>query len=315
MKPQTLRLTMIFIPLSLLLTGCAALKPQDTTRLQQLNDPIVWVQSVEKGGLRADLLMVKPAVPGPHPAVIVHPGIGETAMDQRQLLERLARQGYLAAAVDYRRRIDGELQSLTLPWRNPGDARLALDALLQHPLVNSDQVLALGFSLGGAHTLVMAAQAPELKAAVVYYPMVDFNRWVTKRKESSLFWRLAFRVMRWQYDAEDKRHNDQTHFQLLARYSAINHVNTVRAPVLIIHGDRDTTAPLQDSRRFLQDMTEAGSTPTQLMVVNNAPHAFDARPSTETARAWRATLDWFNQYATTSATTVARNQLETATMP
>lgn len=254
-----------------------------------------WNESVEKGHLRINLAWAKPMFPGPHPTIIVHPGIGERALDAVDTAVQLARSGYLAVAVDYERRIQGDFQTTTLPWRERSDELDAFNHIVSNPLVDRKNIAALGFSLGGAHTLLMASAAPAIKSVVVYYPMSDFEDWVAERNKS-FFWRLVFRFARWDYNAESEHHNDYTHKALLRFYSAVNRSASIQAPVLIVHGDEDRIAPLKHSQRLFEELRNKNQNEVDFMVLNGAGHAFDKQASPHTRKAWTATLSWFHRH-------------------
>jgi dipeptidyl aminopeptidase/acylaminoacyl peptidase len=234
-----------------------------------------------------------PMQPGPHPTVIVHPGHRQVAAELRPLLAALAAEGYLAVAVDYLRLIHDEYTATMFPWRKPDDSRRVLALILNNPLVDRERVATLGFSLGGAHSLILAANNPEIRTVIAYYPMTDFPGWVAQRKQN-LFWQMVFSVMRWEYNAESAQHNDSSHQRLLAGYSAINHIDEIQAPVLLIHGDKDAIAPLQHSRRLQRALSQHG-TNSQLLVLPDADHGFNLHPSAQTTRSWNATLEWLRQ--------------------
>jgi acetyl esterase/lipase len=62
--------------------------------------------------------------------------------------------------------------------------------------------------------------------------------------------------------------------QLLARASPVTYVTRDAAPFLIMHGDRDTVVPLEQSRLLYERLTAAGAR-AQLVVVRNAEHGFE----------------------------------------
>jgi dipeptidyl aminopeptidase/acylaminoacyl peptidase len=273
------------------ITGCSA-----TTARNSQGAVIHWSQQLTEAPLQLRLEWAMPMRPGPYPTVIVHPGSRQVAADLRPQLDALALQGYLAVAVDYLRLIRGEYTATLFPWRERGDSQRALALILDNPLVDRGRVATLGFSLGGAHSLLLAASNPEIRAVVAYYPMTDFPGWVAERKHN-IFWRMIFSVMRWEYNGESSQHSEASYQRLLARYSAINQADRIRAPVLIIHGDEDEVAPLYDSRRLTRALNHNATT-SQLLVIHNAAHGFNLHPSAQTARSWEATLEWLGRYLT-----------------
>lgn len=273
------------------ITGCSA-----TNARYSQGEVIHWSQQLTEAPLQLRLEWAMPMRPGPYPTVIVHPGSRQVATDLRPVLDALALQGYLAVAVDYLRLIHGDYTATLFPWREPHDSRRALALILDNPLVDRGRVATIGSSLGGAHSLLLAAGNPEIRAVVAYYPMTDFPGWVAERRQQ-LWWRMIFSVMRWEYNGESAQHNEASYQRLLARYSAINQAEQIQVPVLIIHGDQDEVAPLQDSQRLTRALNHNGTT-SQLLVIHNAAHGFNLHPSAQTARSWNATLEWLGRYLT-----------------
>lgn len=292
MKRHTVLLPLLATLILLGITGCSATTPRDSQ-----GQVIHWSQQLTEAPLQLRLEWAMPMRPGPYPTVIVHPGSRQVAADLRPVIEALALQGYLAVAVDYLRLIHGKYTTTMFPWRERGDSRRALELILDNPLIDRGRVATIGFSLGGAHSLLLAASNPEVRTVVAYYPMTDFPGWVAERKHN-IFWQMIFSLMRWDYNAESAQHNEASYQRLLTRYSAINQTEQIQVPVLIIHGDQDEVAPLQDSRRLTRALNHNGAN-NQLLVIHNAGHGFNLHPSAQSARSWNATLEWLGRYLTT----------------
>jgi dipeptidyl aminopeptidase/acylaminoacyl peptidase len=275
------------------LYGCSSLPDmhQDTG-----NESIMsWEQSISINDLRANLLWTKPVTSGPYPTIIVHPGIRETADDMRGLLVDLAKQGYLAVAIDYQRRIDGNWTFSHVPLRKEIEVDFVIDHIAQSPFVDDTNIALLGFSLGGAHSLRFAARNPSIKAVVVYYPMTDFIDWMDS-VEKNFIWKFAITQLKQVYLAESDQHTEFTHRELLSRYSAINFVDKINAPVLVIHGDKDLISPLYHSENLISGLQKNGNTNTKLVVVKDTPHAFNFKRTETSVQSWYASLSWINRH-------------------
>ncbi len=275
----------------LVLTGCSATIPSMHTGDETLS----WSQQVTDPALKLEMEWAKPMQSGPHPTVIVHPGRGQSASDLRGVIKDLAHHGYLAVAVDYKRMINGDYQKTMFPWRQRADSKRALEIILDSPLVDHRRVATLGFSLGGAHSLLLAANNPEIQAVIAYYPMTDFPDWISER-EKNPFWRLIFNFAQWNYNAESPLHSEETHLRLLSEYSAINHTDRIRVPVLIIHGDEDGISPLHHSEQLQQELNGSGYERSSLIVVRNAGHGFNVRRSEQSELSWNSTLSWLDRH-------------------
>ncbi|HEY7326657.1 MAG TPA: alpha/beta fold hydrolase [Gemmataceae bacterium] len=88
-----------------------------------------------------------------------------------------------------------------------------------------------------------------------------------------------------------KRITDESRIQELLRdISPISHVSPDDPPTLIIHGDKDTLVPLQQSQRMVAKLKEAG-VPNNLIVKKDCGHGWiTILKDTETL------ADWFDRY-------------------
>ncbi|MCH8800425.1 MAG: dienelactone hydrolase family protein [Chloroflexi bacterium] len=122
----------------------------------------------------------RPTLPGPHPAIVVvheNRGLLPHFLD---LTRRLAREGYVALAIDMLSRQGGAdsfadaNEMRTALGRIPRDqvvydGNAAVAFLQDQSYVRRDRVGAMGFCFGGSIVWLMAVGNPELKAAVPFY--------------------------------------------------------------------------------------------------------------------------------------------------
>jgi dipeptidyl aminopeptidase/acylaminoacyl peptidase len=204
----------------------------------------------------------------------------------------LAQRGYLAVAVDYRRLLDGEFRRNTFPWRERPDATAALDIVRAEPRADPKRIAALGFSQGGIYSLLMAAHAPDVKAVVAYYPVTDFRAWFDTERD----WisRQVFRVIEWHFRRESGTASDAEFEEMLRLASPMTHVDSIRSPVLLVHGAEDTSAPVEESRRLERALRDRARD-AELIVVPGAKHVFNFRDAEQGRRAWDATLEWLGR--------------------
>jgi len=249
-------------------------------------------EDVVRGALKVHLEWAQPPGAGPFPTVIVHPPGGEVASDMKGVARDLARHGYLAVAVDYRRLLDGEYRRNTFAWRERSDATAAIDIVRAEPQVDRERIAALGFSQGGIYSLLMAAHAPDVKAVVAYYPVTDFRAWFDTERD--FISRQVFRVIEWHFRRESGAKSDAEFEEMLRLASPMTHVDSIRAPVLLVHGAEDTSAPVEESRRLERALKERGRD-VQLIVVPGAKHVFNFRNAEQGRRAWDATLEWLGK--------------------
>lgn len=249
-----------------------------------------WSEAVVRGKLLIRLEWATPAGEGRLPAVIVHPEAGHEAREMRGVLRDLAAHGYLAVAADYRRAIDGRYRNTLFTWRDEGDVRAVFDIVRTSPRVDPERIGLLGFSQGGVYSLSIAAQTGGATAVVAYYPVTDFEQWLEEpgRLRGK---RWVFRLIRRHFYRQSGARNDEEFRELLARASPLRHAERIRCPVLLIHGDRDKSAGVEQSRRLAERLRELG-TPVELLEVAGAGHVFNFRNREKAKLAWQATLDW-----------------------
>jgi dienelactone hydrolase len=249
---------------------------------------------ITSGSLRVRLEWVQPAKQGPLPVIIVHPEAGHRAADMRGVLNDLADAGYLAVAADYQRRKGTRWRQSLFPWQDPGDPKGVMNRVRSHPEVDRERIGLLGFSQGGVFSLLIAAYDGGAAAVVAYYPVTDFERWL-EAPEAGLGRRVVFRLIRIGFRrASGARTNEELQV-LLRRASPFWHAKSIRAPVLLVHGDRDASADIEESRRLARRLAEL-KRPVELLVIRGGAHVFNFRDRTQADLAWNATLRFLDRH-------------------
>jgi len=193
-------------------------------------------------GLRLNGWFFAASGPLPRVTVLVFNGNGGNRAHRGPLASALQRQGFQVLLFDYRGY-----------GGNPGtpsesglllDARAAQAYLAHRPYVDLSRVAYFGESLGTAVAVDLAVEHPP--AALVlrspFTSMVDLG---------------------------------QTHYPFLPvrfllrdRFAAIDRIQRIRVPLLVIVGGRDRIVPIDNSRRLY----EAAETPKTLLVLPEADH-------------------------------------------
>ena len=207
----------------------------------------------DRGELRVHWLARYPDCRGPLPAVLVHPDRGSLSDDMEGICPALARKGYFAAAVDYQRLENLKVRNPLLPWKSAEEATVSLKHLQSHPRVDPKRIALLGYSKGAILSLQIASLTPSVRAVVAYYPMTDFEEWRQEGK-NSLRWRLLSWFFRREIEKEAGISNREELRKEFWGASPINLVDKIQSPVLLVHGEKDRTFPLDQSQRFCQAM-------------------------------------------------------------
>jgi carboxymethylenebutenolidase len=146
------------------------------------NDPALVSTDVQYTGNAGPVFgyLTRPQAAGKYPAIIiVHGGSG---LDDhvRDVARRLAKEGYVALALDFLSRHGGTQKVMSAgkrisirqmaPWQAVAeDTERGFAYLHGLPYVRGDRLGIIGFCWGGEMTFALATQVRGLKAVVVYY--------------------------------------------------------------------------------------------------------------------------------------------------
>lgn len=236
------------------------------------------------GGTDCVGTLYRPDRPAEPPVVLMGGGIAaERRFGLPQYAERFAEHGYAALTFDYRHFGDsgGEPRALLDPDRQADDWAAALGSLRQVDGVDADRIVLWGFSLGGGHALRTAAGDGRVAAVVALMPLVDGGELLGGRplahrlrgfgaglrdRASSLVRRGPYTVpvvgddelallygpgIESAYldlvpdDADWENAVPARAVGALSGYQALDDESTVRAPTLLVAGDRDDVVPAE----------------------------------------------------------------------
>ena len=244
---------------ALVLSGCASVEPT-------LADPSGWVvqrEFLQHRGRKIEILWAKPAAEGRRPAVLFIHGHQESNRNGGETYVRIgrlgtmARRGYVAAAISQ----PGYGNSEGPPdFCGPAtqDAVLAaLEHLRGKPFVDPDRVAVFGYSRGAVVAAMVATRDARLAGVVLGAGAYDFFT----------FYPTPMRGINMNISAEAG-----TSAAAFRARSALHHADKIRAPVLILHGQRDQRIPVEQAHAFAARLGAAG-VPVSLKVFPNAAHS------------------------------------------
>jgi dipeptidyl aminopeptidase/acylaminoacyl peptidase len=217
----------------------------------------------------------------------------------RGVIWDLASRGYLAVAADYRRLREGTYRRTLLPWCDEADMTQVLEVLRAQPLVDPQRLAALGFSQGGIFSLLIAAHAPDVKAVVAYYPVTDFPQWLAA-PHANVVKRLVFCIIRGYFRREAKGCTEAPWQTVLQKASPLYHAERIQAPVLLLHGEQDSAAPVDESRRLAARLAALGRD-VELVVIAGGRHVFNFKDPAQAQYAWQIALQWLARHLGTAA--------------
>jgi acetyl esterase/lipase len=253
----------------------------------------------------------RPDAPGPHAAIVLIHGGGWAAGDKAGfagLAQGLTLAGFVSFSVNYR---------LAPGFHYPAqvqDVARAVRWVRAHAReydVDPARIGACANSAGGHLSLmlgVMAAdayQSPDdpnrdldgrVRCVVDAYGPADFT---DPARLPQAAW-IVEGFLGAPYDqAPDK----------WAEASPITHVVRGAAPVLFIHGDKDTLIPLEQSELMKAALDKVG-VPNELIIIANGDHGFAGADPNDVAAAFKRAADFLTQYLLTPRTRLPRHRPE-----
>jgi acetyl esterase/lipase len=230
---------------------------------------------------RLDVYRPVDAKPGDRrPAILQIHGGGWVIGDKREqgipLLGHLVANGWVGFNANYR-------LSPAATWPDHlVDLKKALAWIREHADeygVDPDFVAVTGGSAGGHLTAMVALTANDpryqpgfedadttVQAAVPFYGVYDFTdrQGVWHEDVHRLF--LGPMVIKAFFDEEPEKFADA---------SPLDHVGGDIPPFFVLHGDKDTLAPVEDARLFVDELRQATESPVVYAELKGAHHAFD----------------------------------------
>ena len=243
--------------------------------------------------LRLDVTLPTAAVPGggaKRPALMQIHGGGWVIGDKREqgvpLLTHMAAQGWVGFNVNYRLSPAASFPDHLV------DLKAALRWIREHAddyEIDRDFICVTGGSAGGhlAALVGLTAGNPRFQpgfeaadttvaAAVPFYGIYDFTPQGAFGDDPEIYRRfLEPMVMKAFVEDEPERYIEA---------SPIHHLTPDAPPFLVIHGDKDTLAPVEDARRFVERLTAISRQPVIYAEMQGAQHAFDVFPSARAAK-------------------------------
>lgn len=159
--------------------------------------------------------------------------------------------------------------------------------LAARPEIDAKRIGIMGQSYGGWVVLAAVTLQPELwDAAVCYYGIAEFNTLLERTGP----WRSDHRAREYGFRGE--------HEAVFERISPLRHADHVRAPLLLLHGDRDPRVPMYESDQFNEAM-ELRQKKVRYEKFDYAGHGF-IRPE-HRPRVYASVAEHFHTYLTGDA--------------
>ena len=247
-------------------------------------------------GTVLELDVVAPSQRGTkRPAILqIHGGswiMGDKREQGWPLLSHLAANGWVCFNVNYRLSPGATFPDHLI------DLKASLAWIRQHADewgIDPSFIAVTGGSAGGhlAALMALTANEPEyqpgfedadtsLQAAVPIYGVYDFTSRLGTNRLPFWYRRLEEKIMKAFRDEEPEK---------FRRASPIDRIHRDAPPFFIVHGDRDTLAPVEEARYFADALRQVSSSPVFYAELKGAQHAFDIFCSPRTAHMLVAVL-------------------------
>lgn len=253
------------------------------------------IEFARVGGRRLKLDVTVPSAPIPagrsrRPALMQIHGGGWVLGDKREqgipLLNHMAAQGWVGFNVNYRLS-----PGVAMP-EHLVDLKRGLAWIKEHADeygIDPDFVCVTGGSAGGHLTALMGLTVNEpqyqpgfeaadttVAAAVPFYGIYDFTDAGVFGGDPEVFRKFLEPIVMKAFLA-DERHKFED-------ASPLHHLRADAPPYFVIHGDKDTLAPVEDARTFVERLREVSEEPVLYAEMQGAQHAFEVFPSARTAK-------------------------------
>ncbi len=228
------------------------------------------------------------------PAILqIHGGawvIGDKREQGLPLLRHLAAHGWVGFNANYRLSPGATFPDHLI------DVKAALAWIREHADeygVDPDFVVVTGGSAGGHLTALMGLTANQarfqpgfeqadtsVQAAVPFYGIYDFTNRNDTMGPEFRNWIAQPLVIKAFIEDEPERY---------AAASPLDQIHPDAPPFLIVHGDKDTLAPVADARTFVAQLSTVSRNQVVYVELKGAQHAFDVFGSPRTRRMVQAT--------------------------
>ncbi|QPV63499.1 S9 family peptidase [Halosimplex litoreum] len=162
------------------------------------------------------------------------------------------------------------------------DVEAAVEWLTDHEAIDSDRVVAMGGSYGGFMILAALTEYPDLWAAGV--DVVGIANFVTFL-ENTGSWRRELREAEYGSLADDRA--------FLESVSPINNVESIAAPLFVLHGANDPRVPLGEAEQIAEEAAAQG-VPVEKLVFDDEGHGITKRENR--IEAYTAVVDFLDEH-------------------
>lgn len=202
----------------------------------------------------------------PMPALVFSHGFGGSHTTGASYARELASHGYVVYCFDFcgatsSSRSDGKTTDMSI-FSEESDLLAVMETIRLLDFVDAEELYLIGTSQGGMVSAMAAADKSEyVKAAILIYPALciadNAKEWFGTQEnipETYNLWGVTL---------------GRAYFERLFGYDTFGHIKKYDGPVLIIHGDKDSTVPVSYAYRAAETYDNA-----TLKIIEGAGHGF-----------------------------------------
>ncbi|HEX5118048.1 MAG TPA: alpha/beta fold hydrolase [Pseudonocardiaceae bacterium] len=187
-----------------------------------------------------------PAGPGPHPAVVLIPGLDSTKEEFRSTEELFLLRGLATLSVDGPGQGEAEYDlPIRGDWEVPGAA--VLDWICARPEIAADRVAIWGVSLGGYYAPRIASGDSRVKACVALCGPYNFGE----------VWGGLPELTRETFRVRSRSATDDEARRAALALGMAGRTELITCPLLVVAGKRDRLIPWQDAQRLADEVAGA----------------------------------------------------------
>jgi len=202
-------------------------------------------------------ILRRPGGAGPHPVILMIPGLDSTKEELRSTEELFLERGVATFSVDGPGQGEAEYDlAIRGDWEVPGAA--IIDRLVAEPGLDAGRIGVWGVSLGGYYSPRVASGDDRVKACVALAgPYTFADGWDSR----PVLTQEAFRVRSKSPDMASAR-------AVAAGLSMEGRAELIRCPLLAVTGKRDRLIPWEHSARLVKE----ASGPAELLLLEEGNH-------------------------------------------
>lgn len=250
------------------------------------------------GDLRISGLLAKPKnIQGKAPLIVFnHGGVNGIRQSHAEWIKRLAEEGYVVMASTYRGEQDftgGSEGSIEVAYGETTDVLNLLECGKTLDYVDSERIGIIGFSHGAGITVQAIELNNQITTAVEFYGLTNlfnhYERYVSGQISG------AEGDVRIEVFEEFRRLDEGNRNLELKKRNAIDCVENINTPLLIIHGRADRNIPVEEGFELANELEKYGKI-YEIQTYEGAEHGFNFKPGGATEASWIRTKNWFEKY-------------------